>query len=167
MSSQLHWRCGFAAAAILALGCGAAGLAHAEDVVPVGNFGWLGVGKVYQLEKGHVFWVGEFSGGFTSDKGKNGTMDGTGWKCPGSNDLDFNSKKNRAVGYCLVSAPSGTDQAYAIWHCDGDTQTCSGVFDWTGGTGKYQGLTGHNTFVGHIQVNWPDGTASGYSTFNR
>ena len=42
-----------------------------------------------------------------------------------------------------------------------------GTIDYAGGTGKYQGINGHNTFLGHIQVNWSDGTASGYSTINR
>jgi hypothetical protein len=37
----------------------------------------------------------------------------------------------------------------------------------TGGTGKYKGLSGDNTFVGVTQVNWADGTSSGYSTWNR
>jgi hypothetical protein len=33
--------------------------AHAEDWKAVGQFGWFGVGKAYQLEKGHFVWVGE------------------------------------------------------------------------------------------------------------
>jgi Asp-tRNA(Asn)/Glu-tRNA(Gln) amidotransferase A subunit family amidase len=35
------------------------------------------------------------------------------------------------------------------------------------GTGKYQGISGDNTFVGVTQVNWKDGTSSGYATWNR
>jgi hypothetical protein len=35
------------------------------------------------------------------------------------------------------------------------------------GTGKYQGISGDNTFVGVGQVNWKDGTSSGYATWNR
>jgi hypothetical protein len=138
----------------------------AEDWKVTGDFGFLGVGKVFQLEKGHIYWVGEFSGTFANDKGKGSPLDQTGWKCPGSNDLDFNNKKNKAAGYCIVSDPGG-DQAYTTWQCQGDTQSCNGTFEYTGGTGKYQGISGSNTFVGHTQVNWPDGTASGYSTFNR
>jgi hypothetical protein len=117
-------------------------------------------------KKGHIYWVGEFSGTFANDKGKGSPLDHTGWKCPGSNDLDLNNKKGKAAGYCIVSDPSG-DLAYAAWQCLGDTETCNGTFEYTGGTGKYQGISASNTFVGHTQVNWPDGTASGHSTFNR
>ena len=35
------------------------------------------------------------------------------------------------------------------------------------GTGKYQAISGDNTFVGVTQVNWKDGTSSGYATWNR
>ncbi len=140
--------------------------ARAEDWKVTGDFGWLAVGKVFQLEKGHIYWVGEFSGTFINDKGKGSPLDHTGWKCPGSNDLDLNNKKGKAAGYCIVSDPSG-DLAYATWQCLGDTETCNGTFEYTGGTGKYQGISASNTFVGHTQVNWPDGTASGHSTFNR
>jgi hypothetical protein len=152
--------------ATLSTGLIFSGGARAEDWKVTGDFGWLAVGKVFQLEKGHIYWVGEFSGTFTNDKGKGSPLDHTGWKCPGSNDLDLNNKKGKAAGYCIVSDPSG-DLAYATWQCLGDTETCNGTFEYTGGTGKYQGISASNTFVGHTQVNWPDGTASGHSTFNR
>ena len=41
------------------------------------------------------------------------------------------------------------------------------AWEWTGGTGKYKGISGSNTFVGVLQVNFADGTASGYATWNR
>jgi hypothetical protein len=140
--------------------------AQAEDWKITGEFGWLGVGKPFQIEKGRIYWVGEFSGVLAGDKGNASPLDQTGWKCPGFNDLDFNNKKSRAAGYCIMS-DTGGDQAYASWQCEGDTQICHGTFNYTGGTGKFQGISGSNTFVGHIQVNWPDGTTSGYSTINR
>jgi len=156
----------FCIAAALALSCGASTLAQAEDWKVTGQFGWFGVGKAQQIEKGHIFWVGEFSGTFANDKGKGSPLDQTGWKCPAFQDLDLNQKKGKAAGYCLVSGHGG-DQAYLSWRCEGDPQTCHGTFEYTGGTGKFQGISGSNTFVGHTQVNWPDGTASGYSSINR
>lgn len=154
-------------AAAVAMAVGSVSRAHAEDWKVVGYFGWLGVGKAYQIEKGHIYWVGDFSGSFTNDKGLGSPLDQTGWKCPGFNDLDFNNKKNKAGGHCIFSDPGGADQAYASWQCQGDTVVCHGTLEYTGGTGKYQGISGSNTFVGHIGMNWPDGTASGYSTINR
>ena len=43
---------------------------QAEDWKPVGQFGAFGVGKTYELEKGHFYWVGEYSGTFFNDKGE-------------------------------------------------------------------------------------------------
>jgi hypothetical protein len=102
----------------------------------------------------------------SNDKGKGSLLDQSGWKCPGFNDVDVNNKKGRAAGICIVKDTDG-DQAYSTWQCEGDVATCSGTFDYVGGTGKYKGINGHNTFLGHIQVNWSDGTSSGYSTINR
>lgn len=143
------------------------GSARAEDWKVVGEFGWFGVGKVQQLEKGHLFWVGEFSGTFFNDKGAGSPFHLAGVRCPASNDVDLNGKKNKAAGICVISEPGGADQAYFTWHCEGDTETCHGTFDYTGGTGRYQGASGSNTFTGVIHVNWPDGMASGYATWNR
>jgi hypothetical protein len=140
---------------------------RADDWKAIGYFGWSGVGKVYQIEKGHIYWVGDFSGSFASDKGPGSPLDQTGWKCPGFNDLDFNNKKSKAAGHCIVTDPASGDQLYSVWQCEGDTTACHGTNDYTGGTGRFQGVTGGNTFVGHTQVNWPDGSASGYSTINR
>jgi len=159
-------RNGVCAAAALAMGFGLSAPVHAENWKVIGQFGWFGVGKAQQLEKGHVYWVGEFSGTFFNDKGKGSVFDQAGIKCPAFNDLDFNNKKSKAAGNCIFSDTAG-DQAYASWQCEGDTVTCHGTFDYTGGTGKYQGINGHNTFTGVTQVNWPDGTASGYATWNR
>jgi hypothetical protein len=154
--------------AALSAGTIFSGGVRAEDFQATGNFGWLGVGKVFQLEKGHIFWVGEFSGNFANDAGKGSPYDGTGWKCPGSNDIDLNNKINKAAGFCIISDQSG-DLAYSSWQCQGpaDGETCNGTNKFTGGTGKYQGISGSSTFVGHTKVHWPDGTTSGYSTINR
>jgi hypothetical protein len=143
----------------------AAGPAHAEDWKPVGQFGYFGVGKATEIEKGHLFWTGEFSGTFFSDK-KNGLFDHDGVRCPGFNDLDMNHKKGRAAGYCIVSDGAG-DQAYLSWRCEGDTQGCKGTFEFTGGTGKFAKVSGSNTFSSSLSVRWKDGTVSGAATWNR
>ena len=142
------------------------GLANAEDWKVAGEFGWFGVGKAHQIEKGHFYWVGEFSGTFFSDKGKGGLLHRAGVKCPAFFDADYNNKRHRGGGYCVMSDPDG-DQAYASWQNEGDTIVGPGTFTFTGGTGKYQNISGKNSFVGVTQVNWADGTASGFATWNR
>jgi hypothetical protein len=138
--------------------------AHAEDWKVVGTCGWFSVGKAYEIDKGHLYWVGEFSGTFFNDKGKGSLFDKAGVKCPAHNDIDTIKKKNSIAGYCIIADIDG-DQAYLKWQGGGDGP---GTWEYTGGTGKYKDISGSNyTFVGFNQVNWADGTASGYSTWNR
>lgn len=141
--------------------------AVAADKV-TGHFGWFGVGKAFEIEKGHFYWVGEFSGTFFNDKGA-GMFHLAGVKCPAWYDADFNNAKSKAGGYCIVTDLDG-DQAYLTWvnaGTPGPGGRGPGTFTYTGGTGKYKGLSGDNTFVGVTQVNWADGTSSGYATWNR
>ncbi len=144
--------------------------AHAQNWTPVGHFGWFGVGKAHQIEEGHFYWVGEFSGTFFSDQGAGGLFHLAGIKCPAWYDLDLNNDRATAGGYCIVTDIDG-DQAYATWvNATRGTAPGSpgpGTFTFTGGTGKYAGISGKNRFVGITQVNWADGTTSGYATWNR
>jgi hypothetical protein len=151
----------------LALSLGSGCPAHAQDWKVTGEFEYYGVGKVYQIEKGHIFWVGDFGGTFVNDKGKGNLFDHAGVKCPGANDIDSNNKKQRAMGYCIISDTGG--QAYLSWQCEGnaDGTPCRGTFEYTGGTEKYQTISGKNSFESHTTAQWPDGTVSGYATWNR
>ena len=142
------------------------GIAYAEDWKVTGEFGWFAVGKVHQIEKGHFYWIGEFSGTFFNDKGKGSLFHRAGVKCPAYYDADLNAKKHKGGGYCIITDTDG-DQAYCTWQNAGDTVTGPGTFQYVGGTGKYQGISGSNTFVGVTQVNWQDGTSSGFATWNR
>ena len=152
--------------ALTALSFGLASASHAEDWKVMGEFGWYGVGKAHEVEKGHFYWVGEFSGTFFNDKGKGSLFHRAGVKCPAFNDLNFNTKKSNGAGYCILTDTDG-DQAYLSWRNEGNTVSGPGTFEWTGGTGKYKGISGSNTYVGVTQVNWADGSASGYATWNR
>lgn len=139
---------------------------QAQDWKVIGEFGWFSVGKGHQIEKGHFYWVGEFSGTFFNDKGPGSLFHRAGVRCPAYFDADLNNKKSKAAGYCVISDTDG-DQAYLTWESQGDPGRIPGTFQYTGGTGKYQGISGKNTFVGVIQVNWQDGMTTGYSTWNR
>jgi hypothetical protein len=140
--------------------------AQAQDK-PVGDFGWLAVGKANAMEPGHIFWVGEFSGTLSPDQGSSEKFDNTGWKCPGTNDINMNKNTSRAQGVCIISSPGGKDLAFATWECQGQAAVCNGAWDFVGGSGKFEGITGHNTFTGYTLVDWKDGTLSGHSSINR
>ena len=55
MNTSLALKC----FATFAFGSLLVGSAHAEDWKVTGEFGCYGIGKTYQLDKGHVYWMGE------------------------------------------------------------------------------------------------------------
>jgi len=142
-------------------------VATAQDWKAVGNFGWFGVGKMQEIEKGHFYWVGEFSGTFFSDKGAGGLFHNAGVKCPAFYDVDMNAGKHTSGGYCIVADVEG-DQAYLSWSNKGDGRNGTGTFTYTGGTGKYKGIKGPGgAFTTLLHAPWPDGTTSGLSNWNK
>ena len=142
-------------------------VATAQDWKAVGNFGWLGVGKMQEIEKGHFYWVGEFSGTFFSDKGAGGLFHNAGVKCPAFYDVDMNAGKHSSGGYCIIADVDG-DQAYLSWSNKGDGRNGTGTFTYTGGTGKYKSIKGPGgAFTTLLHAPWPDGTTSGLSSWNK
>jgi len=109
-----------------------------------GMFSAWGVGAVHEIEKGHVFFLGEFDGVFFNDVA-NGFIDKTAVKCPGANDIvEGLSMGNH--GYCVVTDKDG-DKAFAVWKGrDTRPNVGGGDFQWTGGTGKFAGIKGNNTY---------------------
>ena len=82
--------------------------------------------------------------------------------------MDLVKGTTHANGVCIVKDPDG-DEAYLDWDLPNGTLGVAnrGTYIYTGGTGKYEGLSGDGGyFYGHILTNWPDGTAGGYSTWN-
>lgn len=142
------------------------GSAQAEEMKLVGSFGWTAIGKVYPMGQGHIYWVGEFTGTFFNEKGAGSPLDRAGVKCPAWQDLNFADKKGMAAGMCIMNDANG-DQVYLKWQCEGPAGgQCKGPFEYTGGSGKYKGASGASSFTG-VTVNWKDGTATGYSDWNK
>src|SRR5215469_8606280 len=74
-------------------------------------------GTVYEMEKGHTYWIGEFAGNFFSNKGKGSLLDQTEVKCFGFNDADTNNTRNKQGGYCVWTDADG-DHAYSVWEAN-------------------------------------------------
>jgi len=130
----------------------AVGAAQAQGIPKkgsfTGKFGWFAVGKVTELEKGHIFFAGEFSGVFFNDKA-GGVLDGIGVQCPGVNDITFgpNGARSAANGVCVLIDVEG-DKIFSSWQIAGSFPNGTEPADWemTGGTGKYAGIKGKNKF---------------------
>jgi len=102
--------------AALSTGLIVSGGTRAEDWKPVGQFGFFGVGKAHEIEKGHFYWVGEFSGTFFNDKGEKSLFDHAGVKCPAWQDSDLNNKKTKAGGVCIITDLDGWSRAARPWN---------------------------------------------------
>ena len=109
-----------------------------------GKFGAQGAGQTYELEKAHVFFVGMYHGVFFNDVA-DGFLDKTEVTCPIAVDI-VDGVNGGSHGHCIVTDKDG-DKAFLVWQGkDTAPGTGGGPFKWTGGTGKYTGLQGNNTF---------------------
>ena len=134
--------------------------AHAEAQLPkqgtyTSHFGWYATGKTFELEKGHILFQGEFDGTNFNDAG-HGFLHKTSVVCPGVNDV-INGASRASQGYCVVTDQDG-DKAFLVWKAG---KGFDGDFQWTGGTGKYTGITGNNAFTALLIGPTP----SGYSVW--
>jgi hypothetical protein len=103
-----------------------------------------GVGQTYELEKGHVFFLGPAHGVFLNDTG-GGFLDKTEVLCPLVQDI-VGGINIASHGYCINTDKDG-DKAFLVWEAkDTAPGTGGGTFKWTGGTGKFVGLQGNNIF---------------------
>jgi hypothetical protein len=111
-----------------------------------GMFGARGAGTTHEIEQGHVFFTGAFSGVFFNDVA-DGFIDKSAVECPAVNDI-VNGLVIAEHGYCIVTDKDG-DKAFLVWKGKGTSPNAGGGdFQWTGGTGKFSGLKGNNTWRG-------------------
>ena len=97
------------------------------------------VAQTYELEKGHVFVLGRSHGVFLNDVA-DGFLDKSEVTCAVVSDL-VDGVLTAGHGYCIVADKDG-DKAFLAW----EGKDGGGTFKWTGGTGKFSGLQGNNTF---------------------
>ena len=108
-----------------------------------GKFGWTSGGTPHEME-GRTFFVGSFSGPFFNDAGS-GFLHHSAWVCPGTNDI-VGGVVAAGGGYCTMTDADG-DRVFSSWTAKGtEPGRVSGEFRFTGGTGKYRGITGSGTF---------------------
>lgn len=140
--------------------------AMSADYQGPGYFGWLSVGTTYPLEDGHLLWLGQFSG-INGNSGADAILENASVQCPGYLDIDAKTGTAKGAGYCVYITPAG-DKAFSTWHCEGGApmsgKPCAGGAEFSGGTGKLEGLSGTSRFDGNTVAFHPDGTGSGYTT---
>jgi hypothetical protein len=111
-----------------------------------GVFGFHFTGSVVELEKDRVTWGGPYSGLFRNDTG-DGFLHAASGICTGSGEMNKGSITHD-YGDCVMTDKEG-DKAFMTWQCPGCPLKAgmeSGEFQWTGGTGKFAGLRGRNSW---------------------
>jgi len=126
------------AAAVFALGV--AGPARADEGKVKVLAPWQGEGQVFQIEPGKVMFLGRFDGIMYVEDGK-GPLDGAPFVCPGTQVIEVDKGSMVASGHCMVT-PSEEEEVFAKWSCAGQAGTCKGRLEFTGGTGRFEGITG-------------------------
>jgi hypothetical protein len=155
-----------AASVTTALMLVATGHVHAEDYKVNGQLAIVGTGKSLELDKGHTAWHGETHATFFSSQGEDGMFDKVSTKCMDAGETDLNNKKVVGSGFC-VQGNDEENQAWFKWSCEGvPGQPCTGKNEYIGGTGKYRGIRGTVTFVGHPIRNWGDGMTTRWSSWS-
>jgi hypothetical protein len=114
------------------------------------------VGQTYELEKGHVFFLGRSHGVFLNDVA-DGFLDKTEVTCALVSDV-VDGIQNSGHGYCIVTDKDG-DKAFLVHQGKGTGPgKIDGTFQWAGGTGKFTGIQGNNTYrvtsIGKNPASW-------------
>jgi hypothetical protein len=114
------------------------------------------VAQTYELEKGHVFILGRAQGVFLNDVA-DGFLDKTEVTCALVDDV-VDGILATGHGHCVIADKDG-DKAFSVFQGKGSAPgIIAGDFQWTGGTGKFTGIQGTNTYhvtaIGKTRAAW-------------
>lgn len=102
---------------------------------------WQGRGQMYETGPDRATFVGSFAGMIFVETDK-GPLDAGYMICPAFLDVNIKDGTQEGKGRCTISAKDGS-RAYAELSCKGvHLVGCDGEFTFTGGTDRFEGLTG-------------------------
>jgi hypothetical protein len=146
----------FAVAIGALLGAPAVAQQSAKSGTFSGKWGGQSTGQAYELDKGHVFFLGAYNPVFFNDT-PGGFLDRTAWTCALVSD-SVNGVHVADHGYCIATDKDG-DKAFAVFQSKGTAPgSGAGTGQFTGGTGKFSGLQGQYPFrftlIGNTPASW-------------
>jgi hypothetical protein len=114
------------------------------------------VAQTFELEKGHVFVLTKSHGVFLNDVA-DGFLDKSEVTCAIANDV-VDGVSAAVQGHCIVTDKDG-DKIFSAYQGKGTAPgIIAGDNQWTGGTGKFTGIQGNNTFrvtsIGKNPASW-------------
>ena len=102
---------------------------------------WQGRGQMYETGPGRATFVGALSGMVFVETQK-GPLDAGVMTCPAYVDLNVEDGTQEGKGRCTIVGKDGS-RVYAEIACKGvHLIGCDGQFTITGGTGRFEGVTG-------------------------
>ena len=119
---------------------------------------WQAQGLVTQVDKDQALMVGALMGALFIDGG-HGQLDASSLICPGSIVLNLNTGARSGQGRCVITDKDG-DKIYAKWSSRGNEKGMKGPFNFVGGTGKFMGISGENSWVLRIAMRAMAGAVS-------
>ena len=120
------------------------GLAQAESGSARAIIPWEGEGRVFQVGPNTLQFLGAFEGIMYIETVA-GALNEAFIRCPVVQELDIKEGTTSAEGHCMITGEGG-DTVYADWNCTGKPGGCTGKFELTGGTGKFEGAKGSSVF---------------------
>ena len=114
------------------------------------------VAQTFELEKGHAFVLTKSHGVFFNDVA-DGFLDKSEVTCAIANDV-VDGVSAAVQGHCIVTDKDG-DKIFSAYQGKGTAPgIIAGENQWTGGTGKFSGIQGNNTFrvtaIGKNPASW-------------
>ena len=123
------------------MGCATTSSAIAEEGTVKILAPWESEGQVYWIGPDTIMFQGAAEGIMYIERGE-GSLDTAEIVCPGTNVIDAKKKTTKASGHCIISGADEGDVVFAEYECKGKPGGCKGKFTITGGTGKFEGITG-------------------------
>jgi hypothetical protein len=126
----------------IAIACATSLPASAAEEATVKAFvAWQGSGQTLQTAVNEATFIGSISGTVYVETEKGPVASGQ-IVCPATVRIDLESAAQQGAGRCVMTASDGA-HIYAEFVCDGiHLIGCSGDFTFTGGTGRFEGITG-------------------------
>ena len=132
--------------------------AHAAEKTVKAMATWQAQGLVTQVDKDQALMVGALMGALFIDGG-HGQLDASSLICPGSIVLNLNTGARSGQGRCVITDKEG-DKIYAKWSSRGNEKGMKGPFNFVGGTGKFMGISGDNSWILRIAMRAMAGAVS-------
>ena len=120
--------------------CTWSGLAHAASSTISAVIPWQGQGQIFPVGTDKLRFLGSLEGIMYVETAE-GDMNEAFVSCPIVQNINTVDGSTSASGSCVIVV-STEDSAFAEITCEGIAGMCSGEFKLTGGTGRFDGISG-------------------------